>query len=355
MMRAAFRVDSSVAIGTGHVMRCLVLADALKRDGAHTLFVTRDLPGEVSAHAAAAGHDVVVMPSWVQSPAGADEDARQTMAVLDERGAWDWIVVDHYGLGEAWERAMRARASHILAIDDLADRRHDCDVLLDAGGYAAPARRYAGLVPDGCVTLLGPRYALLRPELLEVRQRARQRAGRVERLLVSFGGTDPTAQTASALAGVRLAAALPRSIDVVVGSSNPNAADIDALCRKLPGARLHVQPAGLAALMEAADLCLGAGGLAAWERCAIGLPSIVTPVAANQLAAMQYLAGRNCIWLTGTDARAAPQVYAGLLERAAREPDTLRRLSANARAMMDGCERGPAECIGLMQRGAALA
>lgn len=346
-MRVAFRVDSSVSIGTGHVMRSLVLANALKREGARTLFVTRDLPGQVGAQAVAAGHAVATITS--------QDDAAQTRAVLRERGEWDWLVVDHYGLGEAWERNLRGSAKHLLVIDDLADRRHDCDLLLDAGPYATPADRYAGLVPSDCRLLLGPKYALLRPEFLEIRRRGRPRDGRIERVLVSFGGTDPTRQTASALEGIRLLATPPPAIDVVVGSSNQDAEEIRRRCEALPGATLHVQPANLATLMEAADLCVGAGGLTAWERCAIGLPSIVTIVAPNQQPAMQYLAERECVWLAGDGGELRPEAYADALRLALDDPSAVRRLSENARALMDGCEQGLAECVELMQRRVAHA
>jgi UDP-2,4-diacetamido-2,4,6-trideoxy-beta-L-altropyranose hydrolase len=343
-MKAAFRVDSSVSIGTGHVMRCLVLANALKRSGAQALFVARDLPGHIGAQAVAAGHELALLPA-------AGEDAGQTLAALRARGAWDWLVVDHYGLDEAWEHQLRRVARRVFVVDDLADRRHDCDLLLDAGTYASPGQRYAGLVPDGSVTLLGPKYALLRPEFVEARFRARPRDGRVARLLVSFGGTDPTRQTASALEGIRLAEPRPAAIDVVVGSSNPDAAGIARLCAQLPGAKLHVQPSNMGELMEAADLCIGAGGLAAWERCAIGLPSVVTMVAGNQRAALQYLAERGCVWLAGNLAALPPDAYADALGRATRDPDAVRQMGANARALMDGCERGVAECVEHMRRG----
>jgi len=346
-MKAAFRVDSSVSIGTGHVMRSLVLANALKREGARTLFVTRDLPGQIGAQAAAAGHEVALIAS--------QDDAGQTRAVLRERGEWDWLVVDHYGLGEDWERAVRGSAKRIFVIDDLADRSHDCDLLLDAGPYAASANRYAGLVPSGCRMLLGPKYVLLRPEFLEIRRRARPRDGSIGRLLVSYGGTDPTRQTASALEGIRRLASPPPAIDVVVGSSNPDVNGIRQRCQTLPGATLHAQPANLATLMEAADLCLGAGGLTAWERCAIGLPSIVTVVAENQRPAMQYLAEQDCVWLAGEEGGLRPEAYAAALRRALDDPSAVRRLSANARALMDGCEQGLAECIELMHRGVAHA
>jgi len=350
-MKAAFRVDSSVSIGSGHMMRCLVLADALRRAGGRSTFVCRDLPGNLAGVARGAGHEVMLL----DPAAGNDEfysghDSKQTLALLAASRALDWVVVDHYRIDEHWERVVRKSARFVLAVDDLADRKHACDVLLDPGYYEAPARRYQDLVPSDCVLLQGPRYALLRPEFVEARQRARPRDGNVRRVLLFFGGSDPTNQTALALEGLRHALRGEVDIDVVIGCSNPHASEVSRLCQSMPGARLLVQTPDMAALMEAADLSLGAGGVAAWERCAVRLPSIVTVVAPNQMESMRQLAARGSIWLAGSHAEVTSDTYAGLVESALRSPAALRLLSERAGEVMQGCELGVGSCVATMRR-----
>lgn len=332
-------------------MRCLVLADALRRAGAETTFLARDQPGHVTALAGAAGHAVTLLDP---SPDGPDldlnEDSGRTRDLLAAGERTDWVVVDHYGLDARWESAVREHVRCVLVVDDLADRAHVCDILLDPGDHDGAVRRYQTLVPRDCVVLLGPRYALLREEFLEARRRARPRDGRVRRILVSFGGSDPTNQTAQAIEGLRRVLRSDISIDVVLGSSNPHRSKIAQLCSSLPSARMHVQVESMAALMETADLALGAGGVEAWERCAVGLPSIVTVVAENQRASMQRLARRGALWLAGSHPAVATEHYVQLLESALRDPAALQELSRTASGTMDGCERGVAECVALMQR-----
>jgi UDP-2,4-diacetamido-2,4,6-trideoxy-beta-L-altropyranose hydrolase len=350
-MRVAFRVDSSTSIGSGHIMRCLVLAEALRRAGDETIFVSRNLPGNLIGLVRASGHTIeLINTSPSNDEFEIDEDARQTLVTLARSRDLDWMVVDHYQIDERWENRIRDRARCVLAIDDLADRKHACDVLLDSGYYEHPDVRYEGLVPPGCVLLQGPRYALLRPEFLEARRRARPRDGSVRRILVFFGGSDPTNETSLALEGLRRVSPGGIVVDVVIGSSNPHVREVSRQYGSVPSAQLHVQTDAMASLMEAADLSLGAGGVAAWERCAVGLPSIVTVTAANQLESMHQLAARESILLAGARSEVTADTYAALVESALRNPSVLRLLSKRASDVMNGCERGVEQCAAIMRR-----
>ncbi|RME63691.1 MAG: UDP-2,4-diacetamido-2,4,6-trideoxy-beta-L-altropyranose hydrolase, partial [Alphaproteobacteria bacterium] len=170
-MRAAFRVDASRAIGTGHVGRCLTLAAALRDAGGDALFLCRAHDGHLNAKIEEAGFPVLSLPKrndtdddlahshWLGATQA--DDAKASIAALAGHRI-DWLVVDHYGLDARWESALRRHAHRILAIDDLADRSHDCDLLLDQNFFLDAASRYDGLLPDHCRPLLGPRYAVLR-------------------------------------------------------------------------------------------------------------------------------------------------------------------------------------------------
>ncbi|MGQ0654641.1 MAG: UDP-2,4-diacetamido-2,4,6-trideoxy-beta-L-altropyranose hydrolase [Betaproteobacteria bacterium] len=245
-MKVAFRTEASAAIGTGHVVRCRVLADALRERGAEV--------------------------------------------VEDAATAVDWLVVDHYDLDAAWERAARRSAKRILAIDDL-DRAHDCDVLLDQNYFRDPWARYEGRVPQRARRLLGPRYALLRPEFAQAQKRPRD--GTVRRVLISFGGVDAGNDTARAILAVR---PLSLAADIVLGEANPHAAEIERLCGNDPAFTIHRPAGNMAELMQRADLALGAGGTTAWERCCLGLPTIQLAVAPNQEAPTQALAADGFVF-----------------------------------------------------------
>lgn len=296
-MKVAIRTDASLQIGTGHVMRCLTLARSLHEQGAEISFICRHLPESLSALIKEHGHQVMVLAaadheSCVSRPNGTAhamwlgveqiQDARDTIAVLGTNAPYDWLIVDHYGLDAQWEKAVRRCAKNILVIDDLADREHDCDVLLDQNYYAAMSDRYTGRVPAGCVLLFGSRYALLRNEFGELRKSVAPRDGAVKRLLVFFGGMDSHNVTSVTLEAIlRLGRDAAMDTDVVIGDGHPARDAIRHRCDSM-GIRCHVQTPHMAELMAKADLAIGAGGTATWERCALGLPTMVLCLADNQ-------------------------------------------------------------------------
>lgn len=294
-MRIAFRVDASAWIGSGHVVRCLTLADALRSRGAESFFICRDFPGHLGGWIAERGHTVLKLPvrdvgncetprchaDWL----GADQnrDAAETLQALAGEERLDWLVVDHYGIDKRWEDRLVARVGAVAVIDDLADRPHTCDLLLDQNLYCNLNDRYGGLLPAGCRTLLGPKFALLRPEFAKARERMQgHRDGRVKRILVFFGGYDASNETEKALKALAAPRFAEIAVDVVVGAGNPYRDRIEKQCRDLPGARFFCQVTNMAELMAGADLSLGAGGATSWERFSVGLPSLIVAVADNQ-------------------------------------------------------------------------
>lgn len=280
-MRIAIRADASVDIGTGHVMRCLALADALRSAGAEIVFVCREQEGDLCGLIATREFEVLRLAAG-----GAQDwqaDAAQTVDAVTAR--WpraDWLVVDHYRLDERWERSMRPAAARIMAIDDLADRRHDCELLVDQNLSRDMDKRYKEWVPERTHLLLGPKHALLRAEFAAARAACRHREGALRRILVFFGGSDAGNETAKALEGIRLFGRPDIAVDVVIGATNPHYEKIAGLCAALPNATLHRQANNMAELMTAADLALGGGGITTWERCCLGLPALITILADNQ-------------------------------------------------------------------------
>ncbi|WP_020163063.1 UDP-2,4-diacetamido-2,4,6-trideoxy-beta-L-altropyranose hydrolase [Methyloversatilis discipulorum] len=339
-MRVAIRTDASPQIGTGHLARCQTLADALALRGAQVRFVCRHLTEGAAGRLQAAGHAVTRIDGagepdglphagWLGGAQA--EDAARTRAALAGFAA-DWLIVDHYALDVRWERVLRERVRRIMVIDDLADRDHECDLLLDQNLYADTAVRYAQRVPAAARRLLGPRYALLRPEFTSVR--GRRRDGGVRRVLVFFGGVDAANQTGRVIALLPRVLSAQVAVDVVIGAAHPHRADIEAACAQA-GYCCHVQTARMAELMAAADLAIGAGGTAVWERACAGLPALVWPVADNQHEQVATAADAGVLHAplqVGHDDEALLRQIVALCE----SPHLLRALSAAGAATVDG-------------------
>ncbi|MGS1117996.1 UDP-2,4-diacetamido-2,4,6-trideoxy-beta-L-altropyranose hydrolase [Castellaniella sp. UC4442_H9] len=304
-MEVAFRADASLQIGTGHVIRCLTLADALRERGANCRFVCRAHDGHLARTIEARGyavsllspvhgldsvgrqeHHTVRHERWL----GADwqTDAAQTIAALAGSAPHDWLIVDHYALDERWEGLLRSTSRRLMVIDDLADRVHNCDVLLDQN-LGRQESDYLRFLPQACTKLIGPMYALLRPEFARCRVESlsRRLVPELKRVLVSLGGIDENNVTGRVLRALR-SSDLPADcrLTIVMG---PKAPWLDAVRRQaaaLPwSAEVLVDVSDMARLMTDSDLSIGAGGGTTWERCCLGLPTVMIVLAENQRAA----------------------------------------------------------------------
>lgn len=334
-MRVAFRCDSSDKIGSGHVMRCLALAGNLREKGAQVLFICSNIKGNLSWLIEERGYAVFLLSGKTEDT-NWEADAVETSLLIERIGDFDWIIVDHYLLDARWEYYMRRHSPKIMVIDDLADRPHDCDLLLDQNYYKNPKKRYQGLVPDSCRQLLGPEYALLRPEFVETRRRIRARDGNVRRILVFFGGSDPTNETVKALESVSMLELDDIAVDVVVGKQNPSKEQVRELCRGLPNTTFYCQVDNMALLMAEADLSIGAGGTAMWERCFLGLPSIVVVVAENQLASSAAVADAGAIWLLGWHHDTGAGDILAAVRKALDNPSKLKEMGKKSTGLMSG-------------------
>lgn len=298
---AVFACASGPDIGAGHAMRCLTLAQSLETKGWRTRFaVTATAIATVPTLGL---HD----PLTVAAPGNVKE-------IAEGVGRCDLLIVDDYGLDVRFESACRAFAARILVIDDLADRDHDCDMLLDQN-LSTTEGAYKNRVPKNCRLLIGTRYALLRPEFARLRPDAlarRRQAHLPQRLLVSFGATDPGNLTETAILAARKAN-LGLAVDVVLGPGAPHLERIVALVGNRGDVHLKVGVTDMASLMAAADLSLGAGGTTAWERCCVGLPGLIATMADNQRANVNALAAAGAVDLLGWHANiTVADISAGL-------------------------------------------
>lgn len=344
-LQVAFRVDASLRMGGGHVMRCLTLAECLIGAGAEVTFVAAAITDPLRALVRSADIRLVEIGSSSGDISGDHDwdrtclplsvqraDAERTIAQLAGVRC-DWLIVDHYGLDIHWEAAMRPRVGRVAVIDDLANRSHDCELLLDQT-YGRGEADYRPLTRADTELLVGAHYALLRPEFAAGRSvaLARHLAPRsVERILISLGMTDVGALTE--VAARAALAVTDAEIDIVLGSVAPTLAAIRTLADERSRVTLHVDTAQICDLMVSADLAIGAAGTTSWERCCLGLPAITFAIASNQRLIAAMLAEAGAVHLID-----APD--AGAIERAIRALSAdnagRRRLAEISAAVCDG-------------------
>jgi UDP-2,4-diacetamido-2,4,6-trideoxy-beta-L-altropyranose hydrolase len=349
-MNVVFRVDSSSSMGTGHLMRCLALAQGIERAGGKTIFVCRELPGNLCDEIAERGFTTLRLTGREVGEAQADkdelahaawlgtswqEDAAQTRALLQPLAPFDWLVVDHYALDAGWESAMRSLANNLMAIDDLFDRPHDVDLLLNQNFLHGSEASYAGLLPSACRQLLGPCYALLQNHYKEFRNRTPPRSGKIARVLVYFGGVDAANLTGRSLEALLAAGCGDLNIDIVLPIAGPHAESIRAMATRLPGAHVHETLPSLAQLIARADLAIGAGGTTSWERLCLGLPTLVVTQSDNQLMIAKALQAKGLArWLGHHDEVSAERLADAL--RPLLQEGLAIDWSARCRAAVDG-------------------
>ncbi len=320
-MQVVFRSDASLDIGAGHVMRCLTLANALATRGARCSFIMAEHEGNLMTLVKSAGHAVYMMKlAFDQRKAAFDdpghdyeswlgrtpqEDAALTTEILAGMGKPDWLVVDHYGIDHRWEWLLRPYARRLMVIDDLADREHECDVLLDQN-LGRKAVDYSHRVPEQCTLLIGPRHALLRPEFHRLRGYSLTRRGNgvMNHLLITMGGVDRANVTSTVLAllpGCEFQRTV--KVTVVLGLQSPWVNEVKSLARDLSASmdvQVLVGVSDMARLMADADLCVGAAGSTSWERCALGLPGVLVCLAHNQESGLKALVANGAALMAVT-------------------------------------------------------
>ena len=326
-------------------MRCLTLADELKKQGAQVRFISRNLSdylremltardfehGSLSTVVAREPIDELAHANWLGTSQA--QDVQATIQVLVDH-LWDWVVVDHYALDKRWESAVRTNAKQIMVIDDLADRQHDCDVLLDQNFYADMQTRYDAKVPVHCQLLLGPRYALLRNEFRKLREQIKPRVGKVKRILVFFGGVDSDNYTSLAIEALTsISDAL--HVDVVIGEQHPYREQIQNACLA-HGYGCQVQTTRMAELMADADLAIGAGGSASWERCCLGLPALLVALAENQVDIAKALDSIGACIYIGTKETANLLTVQQAITNLLAKHDQRESISLHAFSLVDG-------------------
>ncbi len=351
--RFAFRVDAAHHIGNGHVMRCLTLAQAIRDERRGTcLFICKELDGNLINEIEAKGFQVTTIdadpsmserrmnsePGWSDWLRGAPEvDAHSTREILNAFRP-HWLVVDHYALGATWEKIACPNHTRVLVIDDLANRRHACQILLDQNLGRAP-EDYLTLVPQHTPLLIGPRFALLRSEFSSLRSHSleKRQIPTLRKVLITMGGVDANNATSKILNALQTTSRnLQLEVTVVLG---PNAIWKDAVqamaLKSSPPANVLINCKNMAELMADADLVIGAAGSTSWERCCLGVPTLTAILADNQSEAAMHLE-RSGATLSLELCETLPDQLTDLLNKIARDSQLLKIMSQRASAITDG-------------------
>ena len=296
-MKVLFRVDSSHQMGTGHLMRCLVLADLLKKNGTTVEFICRSHKGDSIDKIISNDFKVYELAAPKNNELETSSQYSQWLGVKQKKDADDcvdliklekvnWVIVDHYGIDEQWHKQIKPYCEKLMVIDDLADRNFDCHLLLNQN-LGIEKKCYDNKVPLDCTLLLGTKYALLRPEFSSLRYKAitkRKNTSSVNDIIISMGGNDINNITHSILENI------PNNynITVVLGKNSPHNKMLNNYVKD-KNIKILIDSNNMAGLMLDADLAIGAGGSTSWERCCLSLPAFIFQMDENQRMIVKHL------------------------------------------------------------------
>lgn len=344
MINICFRVDSSSFIGIGHLKRCLALANELRNMDVNSLFLCSDLDGNVNSLVKDNGFELLEykIPKIVGCdenkavyPSQISDTFEQPVIDFISKTA-DAVILDHYFIPSSWENKIQKLRLPLVVIDDLADRPHHCDIVVDTNhlGDRTPFR-YDDLVSHDCLKLLGPKFSILGTEYSQL-QNLKPRNGKVKRILVCMGGADHKNETLKVLSGVKKLNRSDLFFDVVIGPSNQFKQIIINTCQEMSNARLHIAPTSLLPLMNDADLMISGGGTTNWERLCLGLPGIIIGIAENQREINEVLHSDNLAFYLGQSENVSEKDIIKALVMATENKNLLLEQSNNSMLVIDG-------------------
>ncbi|MCG9790050.1 UDP-2,4-diacetamido-2,4,6-trideoxy-beta-L-altropyranose hydrolase [Vibrio mediterranei] len=300
-MQAVFRVDASYHIGSGHVMRCLVLADALKKHGWNITFACIPQPGDLISYIIEKKYNVVTLsvPQELQSPQFDGDykswlhrdEASDAEDFVSKVELADWVIIDHYAIGVQWETVVKSNlCCKLLSIDDL-NREHISNLILDQNLWPDLEHRYCA---SPSKKLLGPKYALLRPRFEHLRN---TNIAKKNQLIAFFGGADPTNECNKLLEAALKIVPLPFKIKVITGKLNQKHENLKQYASEQVEVLQFIED--FEQELSQSRYCIGASGVSNWERFCLNIPSTVVSVADNQVGLSQYLFKQNLVRYLG--------------------------------------------------------
>lgn len=333
MSIVAIRTDASALIGTGHVSRCMTLANQLTKLGFQVYFIMRDLPGNMIDLVKRYGYEVLNLD--VNENQNWEDDAVESIQLLKGlKQKPDWLIVDHYQLDDKWESELSDHVAQIMVIDDLANREHKCQILLDQNLYHNPDTRYDHMLGTNTLQLIGPRYVLLRDEFLTQVTRPEPFIGQINNVMIYYGGSDPSGETIKVIEALSTNDYQHINFMVVVGNSCLQKNTIERLCIQHDNFHFYCQVPNISELMSTTDLAIGACGTSTWERCYLGIPTLSTEIAANQCELSHILDEKGIIINLGWYSSVTPQLIKTEFKRLTESPQQLMKMAQKAFDLM---------------------
>ena len=346
-MRVIFRADSSTIMGSGHLMRCLTLAKLMRGCGnVDIFFICRDLEGNIASVVSDNDFNLIMLSNaehnsnlsgyeaWltVSQEQDADETIDAVGSISSERHV-DYVIVDSYAIDEIWEKKLRPYTKKIFVIDDLANRKHDCDFLLDQTYGIENANKYCGLVPSHCVQFLGTSYSLLKLEYRKLRNEIHLLRQGIKYVLVFFGGSDDTGETVKFLEALRRNRFEQYHFIVIIGGGNQKKNIIRTYCDEIDNVEFHCQVDNMEYYISICDLAFASAGVNTWERCVLGLPSFITVTSDNQREIAAKMREQNAAVILGDFEDVNSEDYSKALCRI--DKIDIASLSKNAARLME--------------------
>ncbi|MGL6030717.1 MAG: UDP-2,4-diacetamido-2,4,6-trideoxy-beta-L-altropyranose hydrolase [Kurthia gibsonii] len=329
MWKVIIRVDASQDIGSGHVMRCLTLAYQLQNCGHQVKFICREADGDLENYIREQGFEVRLLPYiksniWEWMKENYKQDVNETTQLLKNEMI-DLLIVDHYSIDEKWEKVLSKYVKKIMVIDDLANRRHHCDLLLDQNYYKNKEIRYQKYISNETIQCLGPNFMLVREEFY-----ASYSTNQQPTIFIFFGSVDQTNETLKVLKALgKLQKKRFFHIITVVGSINPKRYEIEAYCQSLSSCEFHCQVDNMAELMAKAHFSITSGGTITWERAMMGLMGIVITVADNQIELTENLNEQQAICYLGESIQVSEEMIYNQVLEIFQKPNLLKTWQVN--------------------------
>jgi len=345
-----FRVDASKEIGTGHLIRCLTVAHKAKIHGFNIVFICKNDKDNLKQMVVNEGFQFFEIPrelnfkidpnvkhsKWLKS--SFEHDVFKSINIIQQFIGPKYLIIDHYGIDFKWETIIKEFVDKLIVIDDLADRKHNCDFLIDQNFFMDSNARYKDKLIGETKTYLGPNYAIFRDEFYVNRILVNVRT-KVQKILIFFGGSDPNNATLRTLNLINDINLENITVEVVVGSTNKHKDEIQKICNNNRNFNFHCQINYFSKLISECDLCIGAGGINLWERIFMLLPTITISVAENQDLVLQEVQKTGCIYHLGYYKNLSQNEVKKQLLRLIHNPSEIQKMSTNCKSVISSNDK----------------
>jgi len=333
------RADGPFEIGTGHITRCIAIAEELKNSFTKIIFLTKKSTGDLIDVIEKSGFEVKILDSQTKQLIEDKYDFNNEIKIITTlltqyESNLNFLLIDHFGIDTNYESPLRKIFKKIFVIDDLANRKHDCDLLIDQNYYKDINKRYSGLVPKNSITLLGPEYVILRSEFHNSQKVKYQKNILPKKIFVSYGGSDPTNESKKVLDAICSLKSRQFDVTVIAGIHNQNFEKLKKQFAEMKNIKIFLRVDNFSELLSSSELCFGAGGTTTWERLYLGIPSIVTIISPDQKESVEFLSSLGHIINLGLAKDVTVKTYADAIMNI--DSEILCNISLKNQKLIDG-------------------